>query len=110
MTSCVSDGKDGSKEIQALFLMVKGGVDHQTILDATISIVNRQFMTMLRLSEPMEPGKPLSSYGLDSLAAVEFRNWVRMELGAEHTTLDITNVASLIALCEKIVSRIQSAA
>ena len=104
------DGKDGSKEIQALFLMVKGGVDHPTLLDATIGIVNRQFMTMLRLSEPMEPGKPLSSYGLDSLAAVEFRNWVRMELGAELTTLDITNVASLIALCEKIVSRIQAAA
>ena len=104
-----NDGKDGSKEIQALFLMVKGGLDHQTILDATIGIVNRHFMTMLRLSEP-KPGKPLSSHGLDSLAAVEFRNWVRMELGAELTTLDITNVASLIALCEKIVSRIQSAA
>ena len=58
----------------------------------------------------MEPGKPLRIYGLDSLAAVGFRNWVRMESGAELTTLDITNVASLIALCEKIVSRIRSAA
>ncbi|KAL8683912.1 MAG: hypothetical protein Q9186_000123 [Xanthomendoza sp. 1 TL-2023] len=104
-----NDGKDGSKEIQALFLMVKGGMDHQTILDATIGVINRQFMSMLRLSEAMEPGKPLSSYGLDSLAAVEFRNWVRMELGAELTTLDITNAASLIALCEKIVGRIQVA-
>lgn len=90
--------------------MVKGGVEHQTILDAMIGVLNRQFMAMLRLSEAMEPGKPLSSYGLDSLAAVEFRNWVRMELGAELTTLDITNAASLIALCEKIVARIQPAA
>lgn len=105
-----NDGKDGSKEIQALFLMVKGGVEHQAILDATIGVINRQFMSMLRLSDAMEPGKPLSSYGLDSLAAVEFRNWVRMELGAELTTLDITNAASLIALCEKIVARIQPAA
>ena len=104
-----SDGKDGSKEIQALFLMVKGGVEHQAILEAMVGVVNRQFMTMLRLSDAMEPGKPLSSYGLDSLAAVEFRNWVRMELGAELTTLDITNAASLIALCEKITSRIQPA-
>ncbi|KAL6716017.1 hypothetical protein ACLMJK_006979 [Lecanora helva] len=101
------DGKDGSKEIQALFLMVKGGVEHQAILDAMIGVVNRQFMTMLRLSDAMEPGKPLSSYGLDSLAAVEFRNWVRMELGAELTTLDITNAVSLIALCEKITQRIE---
>lgn len=103
----VNDGKDGSKELQALFLMVKGGVDHQLILDATIGVVNRHFMTMLRLSDAMEPGKPLSNYGLDSLAAVELRNWVRMELGAELTTLDITNAASLIVLCEKIVSKIQ---
>ncbi|KAL8895775.1 MAG: hypothetical protein Q9192_003453 [Flavoplaca navasiana] len=105
-----NDDKDGSKEIQALFLMVKGGVEHQSILDAMIGVINRQFMAMLRLSEAMEPGKPLSSYGLDSLAAVEFRNWVRMELGAELTTLDITNAASLIALCGKIVARIQPAA
>ena len=104
-----NDGKDGSKEIQALFLMLKGGVEHQAILDAMIGVVNRQFMTMLRLSDAMEPGKPLSSYGLDSLAAVEFRNWVRMELGAELTTLDITNAASLVALCEKITARIKPA-
>ena len=37
----------------------------------------------------MEPGKPPSSYGLDPLAAVEFQNWVRTELCAELTTLDI---------------------
>lgn len=102
-------GKDGSKEIQMLFLMLKsGGADSQGVLITVIDVVNKQFMRTLRLSEPMEPGKPLSSYGLDSLAAVEFRNWVRMELRAELTTLDITNSASLVALCEKIVLKIQS--
>jgi hypothetical protein len=67
--------KDGSHEIQALFLMLKSQVDTATILTAAIQIINRQFMRTLRLSEPMEPAKPLSSYGLDSLSAVEFRNW-----------------------------------
>ena len=104
-----NDGTDASKQIQALFLMVKGGVEHRAILDAMIGVINQQFMTMLRLSDAMEPGKPLSNYGLDSLAAVEFRNWVRMELGAELTTLDITNATSLIALCEKIITRIKPA-
>lgn len=106
-----SDGgsKDGSKEIQTLFLMLKsGGADSPSILNTVIDVVNKQFMKTLRLSEPMEPGKPLSSYGLDSLAAVEFRNWVRMDLRAELTTLDITNSASLVALCEKIVVKMQS--
>ncbi|KAL8851393.1 MAG: hypothetical protein Q9221_003664 [Calogaya cf. arnoldii] len=98
-----NDSKDCLKEIQALFLMVKGGVEHQTVQDAMIGVVNRQFMSMLRLNDAMEPGKPLSSYGLDSLEAVEFRNWVRMELGAELTTLDITNAASLIVLWSRLL-------
>lgn len=106
----VSDSKDGSKEIQAFLLMMKSQTESLTVLNACIEIVNRQFMTSLRLSDPMEPGKPLSSYGLDSLAAVEFRNWVRMDLGAELTTLEITNATSLTSLCEKIVSKITAAA
>lgn len=105
-----SDSKDGSKEIQAFLLMTRSQANSLAVLDSCIEIVNRQFMTTLRLSEPMEPGKPLSSYGLDSLAAVEFRNWVRMDLGAELTTLEITNATSLTSLCEKIVSKIMAAA
>ncbi|KAL3424012.1 beta-ketoacyl synthase domain-containing protein [Phlyctema vagabunda] len=104
-----ADSKDGPHEIQALFLMVKSQVDSAKILTAAIDIINRQFMVTLRLSEPMEPAKPLSSYGLDSLSAVEFRNWVRMELGAELTTLEITNASSLISLTEKILSKIPKA-
>ena len=71
-----------------------------------MDVVNKQFTKILRLGEPMEPAKSLSVYGLDSLAAVEFRKWVGMELNAELTTLEIVNATSLIALCEKIVSKI----
>lgn len=97
---------DGSKEIQAFFLQLRGGAEHSVVLSACVEIVNRQFTTSLRLSEPMEPAKSLASYGLDSLAGVEFRNWCRLELGAELTTLEITNATSLFALCEKIISKI----
>ena len=76
------------------------------MLGAAVEIVNEQFMTTLRLSEPMEPGKTLSSYGIDSLSSIEFRNWARMELGAELTTLEIINASSLTTLCEKIVGKI----
>lgn len=101
-----SDSKDGSKEVQTLSLLLKSKADATKILAATVDVVNLQFMVALRLSEPMEPAKPLSSYGLDSLAAVELRNWLRMELGAEVTVLDITNAKSLISLCEKIAKKI----
>jgi acyl carrier protein len=99
------ESKDASKDIQAFFLL-RGQADSSTVLAAAVEIVNRQFTKSLRLTEPMEPAKPLSSYGLDSLAAVEFRNWVRMELGAELSTLEITNATSLVSLCEKIIAKI----
>ena len=101
-----ADAADGSKEIQALMLLAKSeGSSPAAILAAAVEAVNKQFVLMLRLPEPMEPGKPLSSYGMDSLAAVEFRNWARAELKAELTTLEISNAGSLYALCGKIVSK-----
>lgn len=59
-----------------------------SLLLSAVDIVNKQFVKTLRLSEPMEPAKPLSGYSLDSLAAVEFRIWVWMELGTELTMLE----------------------
>lgn len=94
---------DSSKELQVFLLLYRSGAEAAPMVAAAIEVVNMQFTKMLRLDQPMEVGKPLSVYGLDSLSAVEFRNWVRMELGAELTTLDITNASSLTSLCEKIV-------
>ncbi|KAL4796138.1 hypothetical protein BDV19DRAFT_361592 [Aspergillus venezuelensis] len=42
-------------------------------------------MTSLRLPEALDAARPLSTYGINSLAAVEFRNWLRIELGVELT-------------------------
>ena len=66
-------------------------------------------MKVLRLESDPEPGRPLMAYGLDSLSAVELRNWIRVKLGVELTTLDVTNVASLIALAEKVVRKLAKA-
>jgi acyl carrier protein len=106
-TGSKSDGK--TKAIQSLLMMVKAGgttTDLGGVVQAAVEILNQQFTAILRLDEPMEPAKPLSSYGLDSLAAVELRNWVRTQLGAEITVLDITNAVSLVALAEKVAGKL----
>ncbi|KAI0467452.1 PKSKA1 [Xylaria cf. heliscus] len=96
----------GNSEVQALLLLLRSkSSDHAAQLAATISVVNNCFMRMLRLSEPMDPERPLAVYGIDSLSAVEVRNWVRTELSVLVTTLDIMNAASLRAFCEKIISK-----
>jgi hypothetical protein len=98
--------RDGSKEIQAFFVLLRSKGDPTVVLNAAVAVINQHFVKSLRLSEPMEPGRPLSIYGLDSLSAVEFRNWLRMTLQAELTTLEIVNAPSLMSLCEKVISRI----
>jgi hypothetical protein len=100
------DGKDGPKDIQAFFLLLGSKADPATVLAAAVEVVNKHFTKSLRLAEPMDPARPISIYGLDSLAAVEFRNWVRKVLGPELTTLEIVNASSLVSLCEKIISKI----
>lgn len=104
-------GKAGSgaeKEIQAFLLLHTSGADHAALLSSAVEIVSAQLTKILRLGDPIEPAKSLSSYGLDSLSAVEFRNWVRADLGAAITVFDITNASSLFVLCEKIVSKLPS--
>ncbi|KAI1361343.1 putative polyketide synthase [Xylaria arbuscula] len=104
-----SDTSSPNKEIQALQLMIKSSADVETVLPLALEVANKQFMVTLRIEEPLESGKPLSAYGLDSLAAVEFRNWSRAQLGAELTTLEITGAPTLTNLAEKIVARLQAA-
>lgn len=100
------DGKDGSRDIQEFFLLLRSKADPPAILASAVEVVNKHFTKSLRLATPMDPARPISIYGLDSLAAVEFRNWVRKVLGAELSTLEIVNATSLISLCEKIISKI----
>lgn len=100
-------GDVAGKEIQAFFVMLRSGTsDHTALVNACVTIINRQFTQSLRLAEPMEPAKSPASYGLDSLAAVEFRNWARQELDVEVTTLEVTNASSLVNLAEKIVNKL----
>ncbi|RFU25348.1 hypothetical protein B7463_g10989, partial [Scytalidium lignicola] len=99
-----------SKDVQAVLLLLKSKTaDAATQLAATIDIVNKCFVRVLRLPEPMDIGRPISVYGIDSLAAVEVRNWLRGELGALVTTLDIVNATSLVDLCKKIVAKVTGA-
>ncbi|KAF2970301.1 hypothetical protein GQX73_g3288 [Xylaria multiplex] len=98
-----------NKEIQTLLLMVKGGTESAAVIASAVNIINKQFMLTLRLEEPLEPEKPLPGYGLDSLAAMEFRNWARAQLGVQVTTLEITSATTLRNLTEKIVTKMRLA-
>lgn len=101
-------GEDGSNtEVQALLLLIRSATAEPAAkVAATVDVVNKCLMRLLRLSEPLDSARPFSVYGIDSLSAVEVRNWVRADLGALVTTLDIMNASSLTAFCERIVGKL----
>ncbi|KAK4223155.1 hypothetical protein QBC38DRAFT_58577 [Podospora fimiseda] len=100
-------GSDGAEEaIKAFKILHASGAEAAVLGKAAVSLLQGQVTKVLRLETEMEPGKPLMAYGLDSLSAVELRGWVRQKLGAELSTLDITNASSLIALADKLVGKL----
>ncbi|KAF3490687.1 Lovastatin diketide synthase LovF 17 [Arthroderma uncinatum] len=104
--AAAKSGGGGNAEVQGLLLLLRTkSTDTAAIQKATVEAVNGCFVRMLRLAEPMDPARPLAVYGIDSLAAVEVRNWVRAELGALVTTLDIMNATSLTTFCDKIITK-----
>lgn len=53
--------------------------------------------------EDVDQDKPLHVYGIDSLVAVELRNWIVKQFGAEVAVFDIMGLPSVAALCDHIV-------
>ncbi|KAH6842948.1 hypothetical protein B0I37DRAFT_436915 [Chaetomium sp. MPI-CAGE-AT-0009] len=103
-----SGGAESDQGIRAFQMMHAAGADGAALAKAAVGLLQKQIAQLLRLDgdRDLEPGKPLMAYGLDSLSAVELRGWVRQKLGAELSTLDITNASSLVGLCEKLVSKL----
>ena len=55
--------------------------------------------------EDVDVRKPLVAYGLDSLVAVELRNWISRELEANIPLMELMNNPSIEALAAKIAER-----
>lgn len=109
--SSAAGTQEDAKAIKDLLLALRGapGGSATTSSDvqaSALAILQRRFAQTLRLDEKdMDPSRPPRAYGLDSLAAIELRNWARAALGVQLTSLDIVNAGSMVALCGKILER-----
>ncbi|ESZ96726.1 polyketide synthase [Sclerotinia borealis F-4128] len=67
-----NDGaSQGDEMIKVFRIMCKSGADEAALVKVCVEVVAAQFTKILQLETEMETAKPLLSYGLDSLAAVE---------------------------------------
>jgi acyl carrier protein len=55
--------------------------------------------------DDVEPSKPLSSYGVDSLMAVELRNWINKEFSTVIAVFDIIGGVSIAKVAEAVEKR-----
>jgi polyketide synthase 5 len=59
----------------------------------------------LILRRTIDPDRPLSEYGLDSMGNLELRSHIKAETGIRVTTNDITTIQGLVGLLnEKLAS------
>ncbi|KAG0649046.1 Highly reducing polyketide synthase [Hyphodiscus hymeniophilus] len=68
------------------------------------SIVKRLSTTLAMPTEDIDPTKPIHFYGVDSLVAMEFRNWFGKSMASDIPILDIMGNMSIAALSRKIAS------
>ncbi|KAJ5091765.1 hypothetical protein NUU61_006635 [Penicillium alfredii] len=69
------------------------------------ALIQKVSSILMRPVEELDPGAPISVYGLDSLVAIEIRNWITRELEANLQILEILTSDSVPALAETILRK-----
>ncbi|KAI1262708.1 reducing type I polyketide synthase [Xylariaceae sp. FL1019] len=96
-----------SDEVRTLLIALRSKSEIKALLQLSISVCNNYLSKSLQMSTPLDPSRPFSVYGIDSFVAIEFRNFLRTELGVEMTTLEILSASSLTAVCRQVLERIR---
>ena len=55
--------------------------------------------------EELSLEKTVVALGLDSLVAVEVRSWIKREMDAAMSTMELLNCSNIVALAEKVVEK-----
>ena len=95
----------GNREDPAHLAVV--ALPHASTHDEAVGIIRdgirHKLASLLAIPiDNIDPNKSVSSNGVDSLVAMEFRTWIVKDLGADIPLLDIMGTGSLSAISEKV--------
>ncbi|KAJ5345682.1 hypothetical protein N7452_003686 [Penicillium brevicompactum] len=69
-----------------------------------LNSIQAKLSSMLSIpSADVDSNQKLSDYGVDSLVAVEFRSWMKKDIGADIPVLDIVGSDSIENICTRVV-------
>ncbi|ROV92576.1 hypothetical protein VMCG_08954 [Cytospora schulzeri] len=103
-SSSSGGGEQGSAASLASRLAEAGGPEQagEVILDALV----HKIADMLQIpASEVDPGRPMYRYGVDSLVALEVRNWITRELKANVALLEILAAVPMVAFAGKIAEK-----
>lgn len=114
-----SSSADGSGDDPAGGAGAGGGLDRlirqlgqSTSLDGAVELaqeilLERVAKVIVTPVTDIDVSKPVYTYGVDSLVAVELRNWLALELRSDVSIFDLTSSAPITDVCRKIALRSQ---
>lgn len=98
-TSQTSDASSPSSKLRQATCL---GAAVQSVYES----LGEKFASILMIPlDDITPTKPVVAYGLDSLVAIEIRNWLDRELEAKVPLMELLSASSLTALAESVVGR-----
>lgn len=69
------------------------------------ALITKLAKSMMMPTEDLDASKPANTYGVDSLVAVEIRNWIFREIKADVSVFDILSSVPLATLAGKVASK-----
>lgn len=85
-------------------LLANASSKEAAVIAVTESISKKLVEIFLMAEEDVDPSKPPTTYGVDSLSAVELRNMLSLKAGAEVSIFKIMQSASITDLAASVVS------
>ena len=71
----------------------------------TVGLAGKLGAILMVPADELDPETPITKYGLDSLNAIELRNWITKELGASLQVLELLTSGSLTNLATTILKK-----
>ncbi|RMZ66024.1 beta-ketoacyl synthase domain-containing [Pyrenophora seminiperda CCB06] len=82
-----------------------GTVNEEAVQLITAAIVQRLASLMMTPEADIDAGRPLSAYGVDSLVAVEVRNWIAREMAVECSVFDVMQNVPMTQLAKNLAEK-----
>lgn len=105
-----ADARLQDETTAAPVLSLSNALKNSQSYESAISLIYNGLVTKVSAilmvpQDEMDPAKPIAGYGLDSLVAIEIRNWITRELDASLQVLELLTSSSIMNLAETILEK-----